>query len=124
VARSTPSSIQPAILIYSVQRRSVFDRTNRALDSVPDVIIAVNRSGNIRFQSAAATRLLDYEPGELVGRNMFEFVHCDDVQRLYHALFGVIEKFSANAEVDVRLLARDGSWRIQQTRKAEGGTIQ
>jgi PAS domain S-box-containing protein len=101
-------------LLRAAQERFREDesRVRVVLDSVPDVIIAINHSGKVLFQSAAAARILGYEPEELVGRNMFEFVHREDVRQLYHVVSGAIEEFTANATVDFQLLARDGSWRM------------
>jgi diguanylate cyclase (GGDEF)-like protein/PAS domain S-box-containing protein len=76
-----------------------------------DGLVIVDADGTLRFASPWAEHMLDYEPGETVGRNVFELVHPDDQ-------VGALEGFdSTKSSADsrplptlVRLLRRDGSW--------------
>ena len=86
-------------------------RAQALLDNVPDVIIEINHSGKILSQNAAVTPLLGYDPEEIVGLNLLEFIHPEDARRLNHAFFGLLEKFSTKTCADFRLLVSDGSWR-------------
>ena len=76
-----------------------------------DGLVIVDADGTLRFASPWAERMLDYEPGETVGRNVFELVHPDDQ-------VGALEGFdSTRSSADsrplptlVRLLRKGGSW--------------
>src|ERR1700690_3020070 len=76
-----------------------------------DGLVIVDADGTLRFASPWAERMLDYEPGETLGRNVFELVHPDDQ-------VGALEGFESTASsadsrplpVLVRLLKADGSW--------------
>jgi len=48
------------------------------LDGSHDVVVVVDDHGTVRFANAAVLRSLGYEPGDMVGRNVAEFVVPDD----------------------------------------------
>jgi len=76
-----------------------------------DGLVIVDADGTLRFASPWAERMLDYEPGETLGRNVFELVHPDDQ-------VGALEGFDSTvSSADsrplptlVRLLRKDRSW--------------
>ena len=76
-----------------------------------DGLVIVDAGGTLRFASPCAERMLGYEGGETLGRNVFEMVHPDDQ-------VGALEGFeSTRSSADsrplptlVRLLRADGSW--------------
>ena len=76
-----------------------------------DGISIVDADGTLRFASPWAERMLGYEPGETIGRNVFELVHPDDQ-------VGALEGFESTvSSADsrplptlVRLKRADGSW--------------
>lgn len=65
--------------------------------------------GTYRFASSAARRLLGYEPHDLVGRSLFEFVHPDD-HDLVRQSYDTILLDPDTATVCYRLRHRDGHW--------------
>jgi len=82
------------------------------IDSVPDVIMVVNRGGMILSQSHAAHRALGNEPEALRGKSIFEHIHTDDFATVYSAFFNVIEGFHETAALQFRYRTGDGSYRI------------
>ena len=55
--------------------------TDKMADLLVDMICAVDVAGNYVYVSAASKKLLGYTPDEMLGRNMFEFLHPDDRER-------------------------------------------
>ena len=107
------ASGSPYLLRAAQERfRENESRLQALLDSVPDPIIATDDSGKILFQNAAVSRVLGYDVQELLDRNLFEFVHASDVRQLYHAYFGIIERFRESADADFRFIASDQTWRL------------
>jgi PAS domain S-box-containing protein len=79
------------------------------LGSTSDLISIQTPEPAFVFVSGACRRLLGYEPDEMVGRPVFEFVHPDDLERTLEAhreLLGAGEC----AAVVRRLRRRDGSY--------------
>jgi PAS domain S-box-containing protein len=81
------------------------------VSSTPDLITVINRAGTIVSSSRAAIRMLGYAPESLVGQNVFDLVHPDDLPQLHAAFFNVIEEFRTDSTVEFRHQTRDGSHR-------------
>jgi len=78
---------------------------------VNDLVTVVDTDGTITYVSPAITRILGYDPGELVGHEGFEFVHPEDRERNADALESVLSNPSGSETVEVRFRHADGSWR-------------
>ena len=78
-----------------------------------DVLTLVDRSGNVTYQSSAASRVFALSTSGLVGRPILDWVHADDRELFQEAL----ERGQADAEVRVecRLFHADGSFRYAET---------
>lgn len=49
------------------------------LDLLPDAVCIVDGEGRFLFASASCERILGYEPTELVGQFIFDYIHPDDL---------------------------------------------
>jgi PAS domain S-box-containing protein len=87
-------------------------RLQALFESSPDVIAVINRGGVILFESPAAKRVLGYEPDEIVGKFLFDFIHNDDLAHFHSAFLNVIEGFHSEAIVQFRHRTRDGPYRV------------
>jgi two-component system cell cycle sensor histidine kinase/response regulator CckA len=76
-----------------------------------DLISILNVDGTIRYVSPSHERVLGYRLDELVGQNVFAFIHPDD-------LAGVKENFTRSegaASLECRFRHKDGSWRMMES---------
>jgi two-component system cell cycle sensor histidine kinase/response regulator CckA len=76
-----------------------------------DLISILNVDGTIRYVSPSHERVLGYPSENLVGQNVFGFIHPDD-------LAGVKESFARQdgaASLDCRFRHKDGSWRMLES---------
>jgi PAS domain S-box-containing protein len=80
-------------------------------DSASDLITVMNRGGEIVSQNRAAGRLLGCESENLLGKSLFQLVHCDDLAEVRSTFFGVIDGFQDHAKVEFRHLTGDGTYR-------------
>lgn len=90
-------------------------RLQTVLESAADIITVLDRGARIISQTRAANRLLGYEPGWLLDKPLFDFVHPEDLPKVYSALFNVIEEFRPDALVEFRHQHRDGSYLTLET---------
>ncbi len=82
------------------------------LENALDIITILAADGTIRYESPAVLGILGYEPHELEGRNAFEFMPEEDIQRAV-ALFEQLRAApGATATLEFRFRHKDGSWRI------------
>ena len=89
-------------------------RFRSLVQNASDIITVLDAEGNIRYQSPSIERLLGYRPEDLVGRNAFDYVHPDDLER-GRSIFGEITKRSgASRPVEVRFRHAGGYWRYME----------
>ncbi|MGM0718226.1 MAG: PAS domain-containing protein [Halobacteriota archaeon] len=81
------------------------------VEEVNDLATVVDADGTITYVSPAVTRILGYDPDELIGHEGYEFVHPDDRPRNAEAVETVLSNPSESVTVEVRFRAADGSWR-------------
>jgi PAS domain S-box-containing protein len=90
------------------ERESIWYRT--LVEEVNDLVTVVDTDGTITYVSPSVTRILGYEPNELVGHEGYEFVHPEDRDRNADALETVLSDSSEAETVEVRFRHADGSW--------------
>ena len=81
------------------------------VEEVNDLATVVDPDGTITYVSPGITRVLGYEPEELIGHQGYEFVHPDDQDRNAEAMESVLEDGSNTETVEVRFRDAEGSWR-------------
>ncbi len=91
------------------------DRFRLLIENASDILTVINTAGLIRFQSPSVTRILGYQPEEMVNRSTFEFLHPEDTTRVK----GTVKNAFANAglpvSVEYRFRHSDGTWRYLQS---------
>lgn len=63
---------------------------NNVMDLLLDAICIVDLQGNFIYISAAGERIFGYAPEEMVGRNMVDFIHPDDLARTLKAAENIV----------------------------------
>lgn len=81
----------------------------RLAESAGDLLSRHAPDGVYRYASPAAARLLGYEPGELVGRPVFELFHPDELA-LARQAHEVLRQSGLPTIITHRLRAKDGSY--------------
>ena len=81
------------------------------IGQVDDLITVVDTDGTITYVSPAVTRVLGYDPEELIGHEGYEFVHPEDRERNVDALETVLSNPSTSKTTEVRFQHANGSWR-------------
>jgi two-component system cell cycle sensor histidine kinase/response regulator CckA len=80
------------------------------LENGTDVISVLDADGTLRYQSPSGERVFAWRSEDIVGRNVFDLVHPDDVPRVLEA-FAAIAQGSATTTVGLRFKGGDGVWR-------------
>lgn len=75
-----------------------------------DIITIHNADGVTVFESPAASRVLGYPSGRLIGRNPFDSIHPRDVARVREVFAQVVRGEVQPAPVEFRFRRADGSW--------------
>jgi len=94
------------------ERRVQEQRLRSLVASVSDVIFFLDGSGNIRYESPAAGRVLGYWPGELTGKRLLELVHPEDRSELESLMRRVERRRGTAGEIEFRIRHRQEEWRL------------
>jgi diguanylate cyclase (GGDEF)-like protein/PAS domain S-box-containing protein len=76
-----------------------------------DLVTVIETTGKVRYQSAAIERMLGYSQEELLGKNAFDYVHPDDLQRVRTAYDEGLKDPGSQPSAEYRFRHKDGSWR-------------
>ncbi len=79
------------------------------IDNSLDVITIVDAAGTIRYESRAITSVFGYGLNELVGKNVFTYVHPDDVEAAKTTFTEALAKELVTPLV-IRFKHKNGSW--------------
>ncbi|HYE55903.1 MAG TPA: PAS domain S-box protein, partial [Chitinophagaceae bacterium] len=74
-----------------------------------DGILLTDRQGTITFSAPSIKFVLGYEAEDLPGKNIFDFVHADDLQLAYERFHG-INIDDSREYIVARLLKQNGDW--------------
>jgi len=86
------------------------------IENCMDGITILNSDGAIRYESPSIERILGYKPEELVGKNVLEFVHPDDVQYVISTFNDTLAEHTGQVLfLEVRFLHKDGSWHVVES---------
>jgi PAS domain S-box-containing protein len=90
-------------------RRRERRRTERFVEESDDVVTIIDPDGTVTYASGSANRVLGYGPDDLVGENIFDYLHPDGREHAMKTFFTCVED-SKNAKAECRLASPDGGW--------------
>lgn len=87
------------------------ERKFRALtEQATDLVFVLNAAGVYRYASPSHQRMLGYTSEDLLGRNVFEFIHPADKKQVHNSWETAFEGNGALARTECRLRRAHGSW--------------
>lgn len=86
------------------------------IENIQDIVTLMKPDGTIVYESPAIEQLLGYQPDELMGKNVFEFIHPDDALSVQETIQRALQKAGAREIVEHRFRQKDGSWRLLESR--------
>lgn len=88
------------------------DRYFRSLaEALSDVLDVLELDGTIRYENPSVERVLGYSVGERIGKNVWDFLHPDDLAKAFDAFRAGIQSPGTFYTIEVRARHKDGSWR-------------
>jgi PAS domain S-box-containing protein len=87
------------------------ERFRSLVQYASDVITILGADGTILYESPAIERLLGYRTQELIGTNVFNYVHPEDLERVLSIFTQTLKTGGVSPLVEFRFRHADGSWR-------------
>lgn len=75
-----------------------------------DLITVIDPEGTVRYQSASVEQILGIPASKLVGSNLCNLIHPEDVPRALALWADLAQRPHATGRVEYRLRSGDGSW--------------
>ncbi|AUV82553.1 hybrid sensor histidine kinase/response regulator [Salinigranum rubrum] len=92
------------------QRERELEQYEAYLQNSTDIVTVLDDSGTIKYGSPSITRILGYEPGELIGEHAFDYVHPDDVDRALEAFRELVTEPGATLTAEFRFRTAADEW--------------
>jgi diguanylate cyclase (GGDEF)-like protein/PAS domain S-box-containing protein len=92
-----------------IKKREAYFRS--LIEKSSDMITILDADGIIRYESPSAKRILGYEPSEIIGRNVFDLTHPDELTAIKTSFERAITGRGNPLPSVHRFLHKDGSWR-------------
>ena len=94
----------------SVQKSE--ERFRALIEGSADLIGILNTDGSVQYLSPSLKGMLGYEPEEVMGSSVFDFIHPEDSQAAVRALTPGIPAEEIGSHLELRLRHQDGTWRV------------
>ncbi len=103
-------AIQLQTTLTAMQNSEKYFRS--IIENVSDIITILDDSGQILYLSPSVEVVLGYPPDRLIGKNIFDFIHPDDAERVLKFFKKRIQIPGVAPPVEFRFPRKEGSWRI------------
>ena len=101
--------IRDRVQAAAVLRRSE-ERFGYLIQNLSDIISVVAVDGTILYHSPSVERVAGFCPSELVGKELFDFIHPEDAAPIRAALEQVMLHGGTSAPHEFRFRHKEGSW--------------
>lgn len=75
-----------------------------------DIVTVLDKNGIIKYESPSIEKMLGYQPNEMVGKSVFDFLHPDEREYVYNLFKEKITEYNSSSTLEVRFLKRNGDW--------------
>jgi PAS domain S-box-containing protein len=91
------------------------DRYRRLVELSPDIITILSDTGIIFYLSPSIERSFGYRSEELIGKNISELIHPDDLPGFFEVFIRKIQDPNTTSSIEFRARHKDGTWRILES---------
>lgn len=88
------------------------ERFRSLIENVLDIITVLSPDGTVYYISPSVHKVLGYESEELVEKNIFAYIHPEDVTEVINNLHQALSNPSSTLFIKFRFQHQDGFWRI------------
>jgi len=92
------------------QLRQSEDRLREILAKSLDILVIVDKKGVFLYVSVSTERILKYEPSELIGKNGFDYIHPEDLEKISGIFNILLSKQNKGTPTEFRFRRGDGTW--------------
>ena len=75
-----------------------------------DVVYVLDRQFHIKYVTPSVSVVMGYKDEEVIAKNVFDFIHSEDIIRAKKLLHDLLTNPELNAITDIRIKAKDDRW--------------
>jgi PAS domain S-box-containing protein len=112
--RELRSAIELALYKHQMERRlrESEGRFRALIENGSDIVAVLDVDGTLRYISPSVERVLGYAPQDLIGTDIYELIHPDEILRVRRKLTQETKEQVDDHRYQIRLLHIDGSFRV------------
>ncbi len=95
--------------------RASEERFRALVENSSDALLLVDAEGRVIYLTPSSQRHLGWEPDQMLGRSIFDFIHADDREEVGIKLMEMIDNAGRPVSHEVRFRHADGLYRIMET---------
>jgi PAS domain S-box-containing protein len=85
------------------------------IENALDMVIILDGEGTLKYVSPSGERVIGYTHADFVGRNIFEFVHPDDVDHVLELFKEGTNNYYSAVRAEFRFRHKNGDWLILES---------
>ena len=107
------ASIKMAFRLFEANKQIAESENKQKamISNISDVIGIIGADGIMKYKSPNIEKLFGWKPEDLVGTNGFITVHPDDLERIQHVFYTLLEQYDRSQTIEYRYKCKDGSYR-------------
>jgi len=86
------------------------ERLGSLIENTSDIISIVDRKGILLFCASSLEQTLGFAPDEVVGTNLFDYIHEEDKANMAAGLVEMMRKQGGSFSTTLRIQHKNGSW--------------
>ncbi|MCX6150720.1 MAG: PAS domain S-box protein [Ignavibacteriales bacterium] len=86
------------------------ERFRSMIQGLSDLINLLDTNGTIIYESPSVSKILGYDPGYMIGKNCFDFIHPDDIPSVSSDLMEVRENNNNGIPTEFRIKHANGNY--------------
>jgi PAS domain S-box-containing protein len=80
-----------------------------------DIVSIIGSDGRVLYDSPAVQRVLGYDTTEIIGENVFDYIHPDDQDAVRQVLRRMIDEPGSPYRAEFRFRHKNGAWRYSES---------
>jgi PAS domain S-box-containing protein len=109
-ANSELMNTHQQLLLSNEALKGSEERFRTLIEKATDGIAIVNSEGIIGYESPSAEHILGYTPEEMVGMNLMDLIHAEDLSSITEGLAFITDNPDQVSLIGARYRRKDGSW--------------
>ena len=95
------------------------DYFSSLVENSNDVITVIEKDGTIRYQSPSVVKIFGYKPEEMIGKNIYEFIHPNEFSEITKEFSDFVkDEGSVGVLTEYRVKHKKGHWIYCETTKS------